>query len=132
MQENQTPNGSSSFVALLPDISADVIAGLVTLVYSISFAALIFSGSLAAYFLQGLGVALLGATVTAIMVAWHSAFPFALAGPESTSAVLLALMASAIAKAELYQQSPHAASAIADQPCSLHFLSRQSFELIEI
>ncbi|XGV98312.1 MAG: SLC26A/SulP transporter family protein [Leptolyngbya sp. BL-A-14] len=91
-----TSNWSHRYAGLLPNLFAGLTAGLVTLVYSISFAALIFSGNLAPFFPQGLGIALIGATVAAILVASRSAFPFALAGPESNSVILLALMASAI------------------------------------
>ncbi len=83
----------------LPNLLAGLTSGLVTLVYSISFAALIFSGKLTAYFPQGVGTALIGATITAIIVAWRSPFPFTLAGPEANSAILLTLAASAIAGA---------------------------------
>jgi SulP family sulfate permease len=70
---------------------------LVTLTYSISFAALIFSGNLAHFFPQGVGCALIGATISPIIIALRGSFPFAVAGPESNSAAILALMASAIA-----------------------------------
>jgi sulfate permease, SulP family len=83
--------------SLLPNVFAGLTAGLVTLVYSISFTALIFSGNLAPFFPQGIGVALIGATLTAVIVASRSAFPFVLAGLESNSVVVLALVASAIA-----------------------------------
>jgi SulP family sulfate permease len=83
--------------SLLPNLFAGLTAGLVTLIYSISFAALIFSGKLTQFFPEGVGSALIGSTVTAIIVAWRSSFPFVLAGLESNSAVILAVMASAIA-----------------------------------
>lgn len=88
---------TSQIQALLHNLFAGLIAGLATLIYSISFAALIFSGDLARFFPQGVGCALIGATVTAIIVAWRSGFPYALAGPESHSAIILAIMASEIA-----------------------------------
>ncbi|PZO36894.1 MAG: hypothetical protein DCF19_20415 [Pseudanabaena frigida] len=83
--------------SLLANISAGITTGLVNLVYSISFAALIFSGTLTYFFPQGLGIALIGATITAIVVAWRSSFPFALAGPDPNSAVILSLAAAEIA-----------------------------------
>lgn len=87
---------SLTIAAYLPDLLAGCTTGLVTLVYSISFAALIFSGNLAPFFPQGLGAALIGAAVTAAIVAARSGFSFALAGLESNSIILLALMASVI------------------------------------
>lgn len=83
--------------AILPELLAGLTVGLVTLVYSISFTALIFSGSLAPFFPQGLGVALIGATLMAVMVAGRSAFPFVIGGLESNSMILVALMTNAIA-----------------------------------
>ncbi len=88
-----------AFRALLPSVFAGLTAGLVSLVYSISFAALIFSGSLSHFFPQGVGCALIGATITAIVVARYSVFPYALAGSEANSVVIVALIASAIATA---------------------------------
>src|SRR5262245_50438645 len=85
--------------SVFPNVVAGLISGLVTLVYSLSFAALIFSGKLAPYFPQGLGTALIGAAVTAIIVGWKSPFPFTLAGPEANSAIILALGGRAIAAA---------------------------------
>lgn len=85
--------------ALLRNLLAGLTAGLVTLVYAISFAALIFAGRLTDYFPQGIGTALIGATVTAILVASRSSFPFAIAGPDANSAVLVALAAASIGSA---------------------------------
>lgn len=90
------PTSGTSWVA---NLFAGLTSGLVTLVYSISFAALIFSGKLTAYFPQGVGIALIGAMVTAILVAWRSSFPFTLAGPEANSAIILTLAAASIGAA---------------------------------
>jgi SulP family sulfate permease len=84
---------------LLSNLLAGLTSGLVNLVYSLSFAALIFSGRLTPYFPQGVGIALVGATVTAVLVAWRSPFPFTVAGPEANSAILIALAAGSIATA---------------------------------
>ena len=86
---------TSSFVA---NVSAGITTGLVNLVYGISFAAIIFSGDLARFFPQGLSISLIGATVTAIIVAWLSSFPFALAGSDPNSAAILGLVAVEIAQ----------------------------------
>lgn len=88
--------GTADFV---PNLLAGLTSGLVNVVYSVSFAALIFSGQLAPYFPQGLGTALVGAAVTGIIVARRSSFPFTLAGPEANSAIILALAGRAVAEA---------------------------------
>ncbi len=81
------------------NLVAGITSGLVAVVYSVSFAALIFSERLTPFFPQGVGAALIGATLAAIMVAWRSPFPFAIAGPEANSAIILALAARSIATA---------------------------------
>lgn len=90
------PERAQSRTPWVPNLLAGLTSGVVTLVYSISFAALIFSGKLTAFFPQGVGIALIGAMVTAILVAWRSSFPFTLAGPEANSAIILTLAAASI------------------------------------
>lgn len=91
---------------LVSNLLAGLTSGIVTLVYSLSFAALIFSGNLASYFPQGVGTAIIGATVTAILVAVKSPFRFTLAGPEANSAIIIALATSAIATQSLSMNNP--------------------------
>src|SRR5262245_26211021 len=85
--------------SLAPNVVPGLISGLVTFFYTFSFAALIFSERLTTYFPQGLGIALIGASITAMIVAWRSPFPFTLAGPEANSAIILALAGRSIANA---------------------------------
>lgn len=89
---------SSKLPKLFPNVLAGLAVGLVSLTYDVSFTALIFSGSLSAYFPQGLGSALVSSVIVGAIVALRSSFPFAIAGPDSNSAAILALMVSAIAK----------------------------------
>ena len=63
-----------------------------------SFAALIFSGSLSPYFPQGVGSALISSAIAGTIVALRSSFPFAIAGPDSNATAILALMTAAIAQ----------------------------------
>lgn len=81
---------------LLPNIIAGTIAGLVSVTYCLSFAALIFSGSLAPHLSIGISSTLIGGTLVAIVVACRSSFTFAIAGPDSNTAAILAAMASTI------------------------------------
>ncbi|NEO84014.1 MAG: cyclic nucleotide-binding domain-containing protein [Spirulina sp. SIO3F2] len=78
-------------------------AGLVTLTYSISYAALIFSGDLAPYLSLGVSMALIGAVILGVSVACMSSLPFVIAGPDGNAAALLALIATTIAQ-ELHAQ----------------------------
>lgn len=83
--------------SLLPNLFAGAVSGLVSVTYSLSFAALIFSGNLSSYLSIGIQSALVSAVLVAFVVACSSSFPFAIAGPDSNTSAILALMASAIA-----------------------------------
>lgn len=81
---------------LLPNVIAGAISGLVSVTYSLSFAALIFSEHLAPHLSVGIRSALISATLVAIVVACRSSFTFAIAGPDSNTAAILASIASTI------------------------------------
>jgi sulfate permease, SulP family len=83
---------------LLPNLLAGVTVGLVTLTYNVSFAALIFTGSLSSNFPQGIGSALISSTIVGAIVAVRSSFPFAIAEPTSNATVIVAMMSAAIAQ----------------------------------
>jgi sulfate permease, SulP family len=92
----------------LPNIFSGLISGLVALTYSLSLAALVFSGSLASYLPQGVNVVLISATVIGVGVALGSSLPFAIAGPDPNSTAILALIAAAIATQLESQNQPDA------------------------
>jgi len=74
---------------------AGAICTIVTLAFSLSYAALIFSGPLAPYIAYGLAATFITTAIGAIVMASRSSLPFALAGPDaSTSAVAAALVAT--------------------------------------
>lgn len=81
---------------LIPNVTAGLIAGLLTLTYSVSYAALIFSGDLAPYLSIGISSALVGAVVLGIIVALGSSLPFIIAGPDGNAAAILALIATTV------------------------------------
>lgn len=93
---------------LLLNLVAGLISGLVGLTYSLSFSALIFSGSLSSYLPFGINSALISSTLLAIGVACGSSFPFAIAGPDSNATALLAVMAMSITTQLTAQNSPSA------------------------
>lgn len=86
------------FKRLIINLFAGATTGLVTLTYSISFAALIFSGALVPYFSQGVITALISSVIMGVFVSFFSTFAFAIAGPDSNSAAILALMVYSIAE----------------------------------
>jgi SulP family sulfate permease len=80
-----------------PELLAGGTSGLLLLVYALGFAALIFSDKLATHLPGGLGAMLVSSVVLSTLVALRSSFKPAVAGPQDTTSVLLALMASTIA-----------------------------------
>lgn len=79
------------------DLGAGAVAALVTLCFSASFAAMIFSGPLARDLDLGLAMALTSAAVTVALVAWRSPFAIAIAGPDSRSAAVQTAIAATLA-----------------------------------
>jgi len=82
----------------IPNLVAALLVTLVTLSYSISYAALIFNGDdLQPHLAAGIHAALMAAWVVALVVALGSSFHFSIAGPDSNATAILALMASGVA-----------------------------------
>ena len=69
---------------LLPNVLGGLIAGLVSLTYCVSVAALIFTGSLSP-FPQGVGSALISSAKFGAIVALCSSFPCAIAGLDANA-----------------------------------------------
>ncbi|MFB2975697.1 SulP family inorganic anion transporter [Microseira sp. BLCC-F43] len=82
---------------LLPSLTAGLVAGIFAVIYSVSFATLIFSGNISQYLPIGLGLTLFTSTVVSAIVALFSANPTAIAGPQETTAAILGLVTSTIA-----------------------------------
>jgi SulP family sulfate permease len=81
----------------LTDVFAGAICSVLSIAYCLSYAALIFTGPLQPFLSYGIAVTFLTATVGGAIVALRSSLPFAVAGPDSsTSVVLAALVASVI------------------------------------
>jgi SulP family sulfate permease len=82
---------------LAPDVTAGSVSALVTLSYSVSYAVLIFSGpTLEPFLARGFRAALVAAALVSLVVALRSSFPFAIAGPDSNSSAILAIMAAGL------------------------------------
>src|SRR5215470_6207561 len=78
----------------LQGLSAGAICSVLSIAYSLSYATLIFSGSLSEWLGYGMALTLLSASIGALVIGLRSSVPFAIAGPDSsTSAVLAALVA---------------------------------------
>jgi SulP family sulfate permease len=83
--------------SLLVNLLAGVIIGVLIIIVEVSFAALIFSGDLAAYVFQGIGLMLFGSAAIAIVVALTSSYPATIARPHEIPAAVLAIVAGGIA-----------------------------------
>jgi sulfate permease, SulP family len=84
---------------ILRDVLAGTICSILSVAYCLSYAALIFSGPLADWLSYGIAATFLSATIAAAVIALRSSFPFAIAGPDtSTSAVTATLAASTAAR----------------------------------
>lgn len=83
----------------LRDVFAGMISSVLSIAYCLSYAALIFSGPLAPWLSYGVAIAFLSSALLAGAVALRSSFPFAIAGPDtSTSAVMATLVAMTAAQ----------------------------------
>jgi SulP family sulfate permease len=81
------------------DAFAGAVSSVLSIAYCLSYAALIFSGPLTPWLSYGVAVAFLSSAIGAAVVASRSSFPFAIAGPDtSTSAVLATLVAATSAQ----------------------------------
>ena len=78
----------------LQDFVAGAICSILSIAYSLSYATLIFSGPLSQWLGYGIAVGLLSAWIGALLIGLRSSLPIAVAGPDSpTSAVLAVLVA---------------------------------------
>jgi SulP family sulfate permease len=78
------------------DVFAGLIAGVVTIAYGLSFAALIFGPPLAAWLAYGIAATFLTSAIIAAFVAARSSLPFAIAGPDPTTVAVTATLVSAL------------------------------------
>lgn len=82
----------------LVDVAAGLLAGAISALFCLAFASLAFGGSLPpGEFVYGLNATLLGGAILAGVVAWSGGLPFAVAGPETTTVAVAALMSADVA-----------------------------------
>ena len=78
---------------LLPDIVAGLVNAIISIIFAMAFAAIIFSGPLEASLPQGVGILLLGTIVFAVLSAVTARNPIQLDAPQEIPVVVLALIA---------------------------------------
>lgn len=102
------PSSTASTTAAAPptaladwprEVAGGLIAGLVAVVYALSYAALLFAGPLHALLPVGIGLCLVNAVLGALWLAWRSELPFAIGGPDGNTTSILAATAATVAAA---------------------------------
>lgn len=83
--------------AMVKDVAAGGMVGLIGLASSCSFAAMIFAGPFAPDLGRGIVVMLVTAVVVGLLVSLRSGFPHAIGGPDNNATALYALMAATLA-----------------------------------
>ena len=71
-------------------------ASVLTVTFGLSYALLIFAGPLAPYLSYGVASTFISSAVIAAVIALGSSLPFAVAGPESSTAAMTAILASSL------------------------------------
>jgi SulP family sulfate permease len=103
---------------------------MLSVIIAISFAALIFSGDLAGYVANGIGLALFGALAIGLVVAATSSYPGTMAGTQDSPAAILALVAAAIASSMRTSATPGAIFATVVAAIALTSLLTGAFFLV--
>jgi SulP family sulfate permease len=71
-------------------------ASVLTITFGLSYTLLIFAGPLAPYLSYGVAVTFISSAILAAVIALGSSIPFAIAGPESSTAAMTAILASSL------------------------------------
>ena len=90
MKERQTKSN------LVPSIIAGVIGGIIKIVAAMAFSALIFTGTLAAYLPQGIGIVLFGFLLFAVISTFTASYPVNINTPQDIPIAIIALIATTV------------------------------------
>src|ERR1700736_552025 len=80
----------------LNDVLGGSAASVLTVTFGLSYALLIFAGPLAPYMSYGVAATFISSAVLAATIALGSSLPFAVAGPESSTAAITGILASSL------------------------------------
>jgi SulP family sulfate permease len=89
---------SSHFKGALNDILGGAAASVLTATFGLSYSLLIFAGPLSPYLSYGVATTFITSAVLAAVLALRSSFPFAIAGADSSTAAMTAILASSLAE----------------------------------
>jgi SulP family sulfate permease len=90
------PGSSSRLRAALNDVLGGAAASVLTVTFGLSYSLLIFSGPLAPYLSNAVAVTFISSAVLALVLALGSSIPFAVGGPESSTAAMTGILASSL------------------------------------
>jgi SulP family sulfate permease len=82
--------------AAIKDVLGGSAASVLTVTFGLSYALLIFAGPLAPYLSYGVAATFISSAALAAVVGIGSSLPFAIAGPESSTAAMTAILASSM------------------------------------
>jgi SulP family sulfate permease len=82
--------------AALNDVLGGSAASVLSVTFGLSYALLIFAGPLAPYLSYGVAATFISSAVLASVIALGSSLPFAVAGPESSTAAMTGILASSL------------------------------------
>jgi sulfate permease, SulP family len=78
------------------DVLGGSAASVLTITFGLSYSLLIFAGPLAPYLSYGVAATFISSAVLAAVIALGSSFPFAVAGPDSSTAAMTGILASSL------------------------------------
>ena len=82
--------------AALKDVLGGTAASVLTVTFGLSYALLVFAGPLTPYLSYGVAVTFITSAVLAAVIGVGSSLPFAIAGPESSTAAITGILASSM------------------------------------
>src|ERR1700737_495644 len=80
----------------LNDVLGGSAASVLTVTFGLSYALLIFAGPLAPYLSYGVAATFISSAVLATVIVLGSSLPFAVGGPESSTAAMTGILASSL------------------------------------
>ncbi len=84
--------------AVLKDILGGSAASVLTVTFGLSYSLLIFGGSLSPYLSYGVAATFISSAILAAVIALGSSLPFAISGPDSSTAAMSGILASSMAE----------------------------------
>lgn len=84
-------------LGMLASTASGIFVGVISVISSVSLAALVFAGSLEGYLVHGINIALLTALISGLITSLFGSFKASIAIPQDRVAPILAIMAASVA-----------------------------------